>query len=421
MLREELRIKDARSARIPPAQRPHYPPADRLAILALKTARSWNKQQAANAFFVTPATISSWLARVDEDGPDALVAMRDPVNRFPDFTRQVVQHLKTLCPAVGKVRISQMLARAGLSLATSTVGRIIQEPPAKPAPQNPPSEARAEQDAAAEPVPVAQGADAQLNTTRVSQAAREAPAKPAKTRPRRVTAKYPHHVWNLDHSVIPTAAGLWVPWLPFAAWLGWPFCWWITAILDHFSRKVVAFEVFFKQPSEEDVCRLLDRAVAKVGRPPKYTVSDQGVQFRQGFRDWCAAHGAKPRFGAIGESGSIAVLERWWLTLKTECVSRILVPYAIEAMRAEIARFVAWYAEFRPHQALDARTPLEVYENRTPACRGPRFEPRARYPAANAQDPAAPLRAGRGAKLELVVSYFEGARHLPIVELKAAA
>ncbi len=37
---------------------------------------------------------------------------------------------------------------------------------------------------------------------------------------------------------------------------------------------------------------------------------------------------------------TIAILERFWLTLKTECTSRILVPYAVAAMRAEIARFI---------------------------------------------------------------------------------
>jgi transposase InsO family protein len=191
--------------------------------------------------------------------------------------------------------------------------------------------------------------------------------------------------------------------------------------MDHFSRKVVAFEVFTKQPSEEDVCRLLDCTIAKVGRAPKYTVTDQGAQFGLGFRDWCARHGVKPRFGAIGKTGSIAILERFNLTLKAEGTSRILVPYDIVAMRAEVARFVRWYAEFRTHQGLGGATPSEVYEGRLPACRGPRFEPRARYPAPNGKKSTTPLRAGRGAKLELAVSFFEGARHLPIVELKAAA
>ncbi len=195
----------------------------------------------------------------------------------------------------------------------------------------------------------------------------------------------------------------------------------MTGILDHFSRKVVAFEVFFKQPSDKDICRLLDRAVGRVGRAPKYTVTDQGVQFRSGFREWCTEHGVKPRFGAIGRSGSIAVLERFWLSLKTECTSRIVVPYDLEAMRAEVARFIGWHAEFRPHQGLAGATPLEVYEQRLPACRVPRFEPRARYPARPSHRGPPALRAGRGARLELVVSSYEGGKHLPILELRQAA
>lgn len=47
MLREELRIKDARLGAIPAARRPHYPPTERLAILSLKAGRGWNNAQAA--------------------------------------------------------------------------------------------------------------------------------------------------------------------------------------------------------------------------------------------------------------------------------------------------------------------------------------------------------------------------------------
>lgn len=47
LLKEELRIKDARLAAIPARQRPHYLPQDRLAILVLKTARGWSFEVAA--------------------------------------------------------------------------------------------------------------------------------------------------------------------------------------------------------------------------------------------------------------------------------------------------------------------------------------------------------------------------------------
>ncbi len=128
-LREELRIKDVRMARIDPHRRPHYPAVERMAILELKAARGWSLAQAARTFHVTPATIASWLKRTDESSPSALVQMREPVNRFPDFVRYIVQRLKMLCPAMGKVKIAQTLARAGLHLGASTVGRILKEEP----------------------------------------------------------------------------------------------------------------------------------------------------------------------------------------------------------------------------------------------------------------------------------------------------
>src|SRR5687768_8397275 len=58
LLKEELRIKDARMARIDPAQRPHYPPVERLAILALRAATGWNTAETARRFFLSPATVA---------------------------------------------------------------------------------------------------------------------------------------------------------------------------------------------------------------------------------------------------------------------------------------------------------------------------------------------------------------------------
>jgi hypothetical protein len=104
-LREELRIKDARMAIISPHRRPHYPPTERLAILELKSVRGWSLEQTARVFHVTATTIASWLGRLDEEGPDALVQTRTPVNRFPDLVRYIVQRLKTLCPSMGKMKI----------------------------------------------------------------------------------------------------------------------------------------------------------------------------------------------------------------------------------------------------------------------------------------------------------------------------
>ena len=382
LLREELRIKDARMGRIPARNRPHYPPHERLAILELKAARAWSAEQTARRFLLTGATIASWMRRLDEQGEHALVRVPVPVNRFSDFVCHAVQRLKTLCPSMGRKRIANMLARAGLHLAPSTIRRMVQHAPN----QQPPL--------------------------------CEQPRKQHSTRT--VTAKYSGHAWNLDLTQMPTRLGFWVPWLPQALTQRWPFCWWIFIVLDHYSRRVVGFAEFDKQPTSEEVCCTLDRTVQRVGAAPKYTVSDQGVQFREHFVAWCARHGVKPRFGAIGRHGSIAVIERFMRTLKSEGLRRVLVPLRLDEMCSAVASVVGWYNEVRPHEAVGGATPSEVYDGRLPANRLPRVEPRARYPVGS---PCARPQVPIGCCSDFVVQVrgFEGEPHLPVVELRDAA
>jgi hypothetical protein len=87
LLREEIRIKDARTATIPAARRPHYGPTERLAILALRAARGWSLAQTAAIFQVTPATIASWGQRLDEEGPTRSCARSRRSTSIPSSCR----------------------------------------------------------------------------------------------------------------------------------------------------------------------------------------------------------------------------------------------------------------------------------------------------------------------------------------------
>jgi len=139
LLHEQIRIRDARMARLDPRRRPHYTATERMAILEFKAARGWSLAQTAKAFLVQPRTIASWLKKIDEEGNTALVQLREPVNKFPDFIRYIVQRLKALCPSLGKRKIAQILARAGLHLGSTTVQRMIKSkavpPPTDPVDQ----------------------------------------------------------------------------------------------------------------------------------------------------------------------------------------------------------------------------------------------------------------------------------------------
>ncbi len=211
--------------------------------------------------------------------------------------------------------------------------------------------------------------------------------------------------------------------MPYARPQSWPFCWWVAVVVDHFSRAVVGFAVFAKRPTSLEMQRVLDRAIRKVGSPPKYVISDKGTQFWcDSFKNWCQRRGIRPRFGAVQQHGSISVIERFIRSMKNECTRRILGPLALEAMRRELTVYLAWFNEHRPSQALGGRTPNEVYTGQPPANAALRFEPRTMWPRrSSCAAPQAQIKGRRGAKLTLVVGYLEGRKHLPVVELRRAA
>ena len=193
MLREELRIDYARMKRIDPNRRPQYTPALRMAILELRAMRGWSKAETARHFCVTDDTIRSWLWRADDD---SLLNMETPVNRFPDFVRYAVQQIKLFCPTLGKANIADTLARAGIHIGKTTVGRILKEKPAK----EPESSSKDNGNG------------------------------------NRIVSKYAGHTWHADLTAVPINGGFWTNWVPNSLWQRWPICWWLLNVEDHFSR-----------------------------------------------------------------------------------------------------------------------------------------------------------------------------------------
>jgi hypothetical protein len=182
--------------------------------------------------------------------------------------------------------------------------------------------------------------------------------------------------------------------------------------------------VFAKRPDCRAVCVSLGQLVRRVGTAPKYIICDKDSIFDcPAFRRWVKRKGIRPpRFGAIGEHGSIAVVERFILTMKNEGTRRHLVSLRRETFRGELVLFIDWYNEYRPHTTLGGKTPEEVYHNRYPANRRPRIEPREHWrrsaPCAKPQT----LIAGKpGQRFEMVVSFHKKRRHLPMVKLNRAA
>jgi len=223
--------------RVPAQRRPHYPPIERLAILELCAARGWSQAETARRLLVTPLTVATWTHRLDDEGPDALVQVREPVNRFPELVSHLVQRLKVLCPETGTRRIAGTLAHAGLHLGATTVRRML-KPASKPAPKSCPS-----------------------------------------PKSRTVTARHPNHVWHLDLTTVPTIGGFWISWLPFSLPQRWPFCWWVAVVVDHLSRRALGTATFKQEPTAHDMTRWLGTVRRAVGRWPGHIVTDHGPQF----------------------------------------------------------------------------------------------------------------------------------------------
>ncbi len=283
---------------------------------------------------------------------------------------------------MGRKRIAQTLARAGLFLSTTTVGRMLKDRGRDP---ERPTEAEA--------------ATSEKQTENL----------------RTVTAKRPNHVWHVDLTVVPTTGGFWAPWLPLSLPQVWPFCWWVACAVDHYSRLVLGFAVFKKQPTSAAMRAFLERVIRKTKAGPKHLIFDQGAQFTSGgFTAWCKRKNIRPRYGAVHQYGSIALIERFIKSLKDEWLRRLIIPLRLETMRHDPSAYTSWFNEHRPHQALDGCTPREIYEDLVPLNQARRFEPRAEWPT----DPDDAVSCGR---LTLSVTYHERRRHLPIIELKLAA
>jgi len=361
----QLRIIAERFRRVPAKKRPYYQPMERMDILAHKAACGWNLKQTANAFQTDASTISTWMKRIDDD---SLVTMPVPWNKYPSYLREVTKQLKHLVPRIGKKKIAEYFVRSGLYLSATSVGRYLKTS-SKP-PEEPDSHTQSAED------------EKKLV----------------------IKSKHPDHIWTVDLTTVPTSGGFWTTWLPNFMPQCWPFCYWTAVVVDHFSRKSVGFAIFRKPPSSEEVTAALDKAIEKTGKPPKHIISDRGKQFDcENYKNWCENNNIKPRFGAVGKHGSIAITERFIKTLKYEYTKLISVPVNFDDMRYELALFFTWYNEYRPHEYLKGKTPQEVYSN-SPPTKMIEFEKGSDIP-----------------EMELRLSFLEGRKHLPIIEFKKAA
>jgi putative transposase len=153
----------------------------------------------------------------------------------------------------------------------------------------------------------------------------------------------PNQVWSSDITYLPMAHGFM----------------YLVAILDVASRKVLAFRI--SNTLTADFCvEALEEALAKFGAPEIFN-TDQGSQFTSD--EWINVldkAGVAISMDGKGRWIDNVFIERLWRSVKYEEV--YLHGYANGTeVRTSLTRYFGFYNARRSHQALEYRTPDEVY------------------------------------------------------------
>lgn len=160
---------------------------------------------------------------------------------------------------------------------------------------------------------------------------------------RGVEVTRPNQVWAADITYIPLEHG-------------WGY---LVAIIDWHSRAVLSWRLS-NSLTVEFCVEALEEALAKHGRPDIFN-TDQGAQFTSpDFTEVLKREGVTISMDGKGRATDNIFVERLWRSLKYEDV--YLHDYATLAeAHTGIGAWIRFYNVRRPHQALDNRTPMDVY------------------------------------------------------------
>jgi putative transposase len=160
---------------------------------------------------------------------------------------------------------------------------------------------------------------------------------------RDVTVERPNQVWAADITYVPIGRGFL----------------YLVAVMDWASRAVLSWRL--SNTMDVSFCvSALEEALARFGRPEIFN-TDQGSQFTSdAFTGTLTAAGIRISMDGRGRWMDNVFIERLWRSLKYEDV--YLQGYADgHEAKAGIARWIGFYNDSRPHQALDNRAPMVVW------------------------------------------------------------
>ncbi|MFH1024302.1 MAG: DDE-type integrase/transposase/recombinase [Planctomycetota bacterium] len=305
-------IHQRNRATYPVEKRPDYLPVDRFEILQIQKLRGWSQRETSRQFVLHPNTIWAWNRAWRYRKNIGLFFGSVPWNKMADGVRWLTHQIRSLCPEpeFGTRRIALELIRAGIEISRSPVQRVLREKK----PRRPPEP---------EVAPVL----AQTDTSAI--------LKPKKI----------NQTWHLDFTTLDF---LW-------------FRFYIAAIVDGFSRRLLALRVYPDAPTSAMMIRLL-RNVIMIHGSPKFLVTDHGSQFRRRFRETISE-----KLGIVLVKGRVhfayfmnGKVERFFRTFWI-WGGRILPLLNERAFQRRLDTYRDWYNTRRPQAGLGGRTPEEVW------------------------------------------------------------
>jgi putative transposase len=151
-----------------------------------------------------------------------------------------------------------------------------------------------------------------------------------------------NQVWATDITYIPMARGFL----------------YLVAIMDWYSRYVLAWKL--SNTLDTDFCLAALKEALGKGRPEIFN-TDQGSQFTsEAFTGMLLERGIQVSMDGKGRYTDNIFVERLWRSIKYEEVYLKAYQNGSEA-RTGIGSYLEFYNQQRPHQALDYRTPAEMY------------------------------------------------------------
>ena len=241
ILKDDIRFKDSliellrrRLMDTAPRHRAHYSPQDRSIIMSLAAKKSWSAKEIASAFGIDPFTARLWLYEWRTQPDSKLFTGKCAWNSYDDALKDLVNRIRTLFPEteIGSRTIANHILKAAIAISRSTVQRYLKQP--------------------AHPV---------NDSIAKTRAMDSCTATPSSEPPSETSAKpesfhllkpiHINHVWHVDFSKIKVFC----------------FTFWTIAIIDGFSRKLLALKVSAASYTTASTLDVLKATLAQLGTP----------------------------------------------------------------------------------------------------------------------------------------------------------